>query len=84
MTNDPTSEQFRAVAEPLFEYDKRLRQVEIDMATVKDLPMRMDRMEDKLLAAIHELKPKSPWPAVSAITGAVAFLFVLAAAIYTR
>ena len=80
----PTPVQIRAAVEPLFAYDERLRAVEVDTAALKVLPAEFIRMEDRLVAAIEKNAPKSPWPAVSAITGAVAFLFVLAAAIYTR
>lgn len=40
--------------------------------------------ENRLMKAIQESKPKSPWPAVSAVVAAVALILTLAAAIYSR
>lgn len=90
----PTPKQIRAAVEPLFAYDERLRAVEVDMAALKVLPaefIRMEarivtdreQMEERLTTAIQASKP-NPWPAVSALVAAAGFLFIVAAAIYTR
>jgi len=64
--------------------DERLREVEKQVATLSTLPEAIQRMEDRLVNAIESTKPKSPWPAVSALAGVLAVVLVVAAAIYSR
>jgi hypothetical protein len=66
------------------EQDKRLRDVEQHIAALKLLPSEIQRMEIRLVAAIEGNKPKSPWPAVSALAGVLSVVLILAAAIYSK
>lgn len=64
--------------------DERLREVEKQVAALSNLPDLMQRMEARLVAAIADTKPKSPWPAVGALAAAIGVLVVVLAAIYTK
>lgn len=74
-------------------HDERLRNVEQEqaaqsatMAALRDeiRAMRLDAKTDKaeVLAAIEANRPKSPWPAVSAMAAVLAVVLVVAAALY--
>lgn len=65
-----------------FKHDERIRELETGMAEVKTVLASLPSMEQRLIKAIEENKPKSPWPAVSALAGLVGVALVLAAAIY--
>jgi chromatin segregation and condensation protein Rec8/ScpA/Scc1 (kleisin family) len=96
---DPTLSEVHADLVGRLEQDKRLRAVEQNQSSLEAtmnafitesvadrLEQRAERIrsEARLMTAIEATKPKSPWPAVGAIFGAVTFLFAVAAAIYTR
>lgn len=84
---EPTLSEVHADLAARLELDKRLRGVEMGQssmeATVNSLMTELPRMEVRLVAAIQDAKPKSPWPAVSALAAVCALFLVIAAAIYT-
>ncbi|GAB7004416.1 hypothetical protein JCM18899A_18890 [Nocardioides sp. AN3] len=67
-----------------FKHDDRIRALEIEQAETKALLAEIPKMEKRLVDAIRENRPRSPWPAVSALAGVAGVLLVLAAAIYSR
>ena len=64
--------------------DERLREVEKQVASLSNMPDLMQRMEARLVVAISDTKPKSPWPAVGSMAAVFSVLIVLLAAIYTK
>ena len=64
--------------------DERLREVEKQVASLSNMPDLMQRMEARLVVAISDTKPKSPWPAVGALAAVMSVLIVLLAALYTK
>lgn len=81
---DPSLSEVRDELVARLEHDKRLRAVEQDVAALRLLPDEMRRMEERLVKAIEAVKPRSPWPAVSALAGALGVFLVIAAALYGR
>lgn len=79
---DPTLSEVHADLVGRLKQDERLRAVEQQTATLAAVVSDMPRMEQRLKDAIAELKPKSPWPAVAAITGVVSVALVIAALLY--
>lgn len=67
-----------------FKHDDRIRALEIEQAETKAILAGLARMETRLMEAIKDSRPKSPWPAVSALAAVAAVFLVLAAAVYTR
>lgn len=67
-----------------FRLDERIRSLEIEAAGTKEILAGLPKMEDRLMDAIKENAPKSPWPAISALAAAAGVVLVLAAAIYSR
>ena len=67
-----------------FKHDERLRAVEQEQAATRAVIAQLPDMKRELLEAIRDSRPKSPWPAVSAIVAAGGLFLVLAAAIYQR
>jgi hypothetical protein len=81
---EPTLSEVHADLVGRLRQDERLREVEKQVASLSNLPALMERMENRLTTAIADNKPKSPWPAVGALTGVMSVLCVVFAAIYTR
>lgn len=81
---EPSLSEVHADLVGRLKHDERLRQVEQQVAVLSTVPEAMQRMEARLMAAIAEHAPKSPWPAVSALAGMLGVFLVLAAAIYSR
>lgn len=79
---EPTLSEVHADLVGRLKQDERLREVEKQVASLSNLPDLMQRMEARLVAAISDNKPKSPWPAVAAITGVVSVALVIAALLY--
>ena len=79
---EPTLSEVHADLVGRLKHDERLRDLETRQARVETAITEIPRMEARLIAAIQELKPKSPWPAVSAIAGVVAVFLVVAAVLY--
>lgn len=78
-----------------FKHDDRIRALEVEQAESKAVLANIPKMEERLttaqresesrlMEAIRENRPKSPWAAVGAISAALAVILVLAAAIYSR
>jgi hypothetical protein len=82
MMPEPTLSEVHADLVGRLEQDKRLRALEQTTATLTAVVADMPRMEQRLKEAITELKPKSPWPAVAAITGVVSVALVIAALLF--
>lgn len=82
---EPTLRQVRDELKADLKHDERLRAVEVEQAVTRTsldgLRHQMQTSEDRLLAAISELK-RPIWPAVSAIVAAVALILVVAQALY--
>lgn len=81
---DPSLSEVHADLVGRLKQDERLREVEKQVAQLSNLPDLMQRMEARLVAAISDTKPKSPWPAVGAMAGVMGVLIVVFAAIYTK
>lgn len=81
---EPTLSEVHADLVGRLKHDERLRQVEIEIGALRLLPAEMRRMEDRLVSAIQEARPKSPWPAVSALAAVLGVFLVIAAAIYAQ
>ena len=67
-----------------FKHDERIRALEQGQARVEAVIAELPRMEDRIMAAIEAIRPKSPWPAVGALAAALSVVLVIAAAIYGR
>lgn len=80
--NEPTLSEVHADLVSRLKQDERLRTVEQQQAAMAAAIAEIPRMEQRLITAIQELKPRSPWPAVSAIAGVVAVFLVVAAVLY--
>lgn len=81
---EPTLSDVHADLVGRLKQDERLREVEKQVAALSNLPDLMQRMELRLVTAINENRPKSPWPAVGALAAVMSVVLVLAAAIYTK
>lgn len=81
---DPTLSDVHADLVGRLEQDKRLRIVEQQQAAMTTAIAELPRMEQRLKDAIAELKPKSPWPAVAAITSIVSVALVIVAVLYQK
>lgn len=90
---EPTMSDLAAQIERGFAHDERVRSLEQEVAALRLLPAEMRRMEDRITSEnkasedrirseIRDNKPKSPWPAVSALAAVLAVVLVIAAAIY--
>jgi hypothetical protein len=79
---EPTLSEVHADLVGRLQQDDRLRKVEQDLAALRLLPGEIQRMETRLVSAIEANRPKSPWPAVSAIAAVFAVVLVVAAALY--
>ena len=81
-SNDDHVEAIRADVVSRLEHDKRLRAVETEQAAMaKSLEMMQEnlpKMEERLMTAIANAKPPSPWPAVGALAGVLAVLLTVA------
>lgn len=88
MSTEPTLSQFRDELVSHIDLDGRVRSVEIRQATTETaLGLLRDELrttKTDIVAAIEANKPKSPWPAVSALAAGLSVVLVLAAAIYAR
>lgn len=88
MNAEPTLSQLRDELVTHIDLDGRVRTVEIKQATTETalglLRDEVRTMKNDIVAAIEANKPKSPWPAVSALAAGLSVVLVLAAAIYTR
>lgn len=84
MPDDPTLRDVHQDLVSRLNQEDRLRAVEQHIAALRLLPGELQRMEARLVAAIDGNRPKSPWPAVSAVVALVALALALAAAIYQR
>lgn len=82
MNSEPTLSEVHADLVGRLKQDERLRAVEQQQAAMAAVIAEIPRMEERLMAAIHEVKPKSPWPAVSALAGALSVVLVIAAVLY--
>lgn len=78
MMPEPTLSEVHADLVGRLEQDKRLRALETTTATLTAVVQEIPRMEQRLKEAITELKPKSPWPAIAAISGLVGVAVVVA------
>lgn len=81
---DPTLSEVHADLVGRLEQDKRLRVVEQQQAAMTTAIAELPRMEQRLKDAIADLKPKSPWPAVSALAGVLGVFLVIAAVLYQK
>lgn len=81
---EPTLSEVHADLVGRLKQDERLREVEKQVASLSNLPDLMQRMEARLVTAISDNKPKSPWPAVGSLAAVMSLVLVLAAAIYTK
>ncbi|HEY9266000.1 MAG TPA: hypothetical protein VIQ11_15490 [Mycobacterium sp.] len=81
---EPTLSEVHADLVGRLKQDERLREVEKQVASLSNLPDLMQRMEARLVTAISDNKPKSPWPAVGSLAAVMSVLLVLAAAIYAK
>jgi hypothetical protein len=82
MTTEPTLSEVHADLVGRFKHDDRLRSVEQEVAALRLLPTEIRRMEDRLVAAIEANRPRSPWPAVSAMAAVLAVVLIVSAALY--
>lgn len=81
---EPTLSEVHADLVGRLKQDERLREVEKQVASLSNLPDLMQRMEQRLVTAISDNKPKSPWAAVGSIAAVMSVLLVIFAAIYTK
>lgn len=85
---EPTLSQLRDDIVSLFEIDARVRNLEIgaaqSAALFNGLKDEVRAMKSDLITAIEKNAPRSPWPAVSALTAVFAVVLVVAAAVYQR
>lgn len=81
---DPTLSDVHADLVGRLEQDKRLRVVEQQAAALTVAIAELPRMEQRLKDAIVDNKPKSVWPAVSALAGVVGVFLVIAAVLYQK
>lgn len=81
---DPTLSEVHADLVGRLEQDKRLRLVEQQQAAAMVAIAALPAMEQRLAAGIADLKPKSPWPAVSALAGVLGVFLVIAAVLYQK
>lgn len=79
---EPSLSEVHADLVGRLKHDERLRHVEQQVAVLSTIPEAMQRMETRLVTAITDNKPKSPWPAVGALGGVLGVLVVVFAAIY--
>lgn len=81
---DPSLSEVHADLVGRLEQDKRLRVVEQQASAMSVAIAELPRMEQRLKDAISDLKPKSPWPAVSALAGVLGVFLVIAAVLYQK
>ena len=80
--SEPTLSEVHADLVGRLKHDERLRAVEQQQAATAAVLSEIPRMESRLMTAIAESKPKSPWPAVSALAGVMGVFLVIAAVLY--
>lgn len=85
-TPEPSLAQVRDELKADLQLDQRVRAVEIQQAVgsaaIDGLRHQVRGMEERIMTAIADAKPKPVWPAVSAIVAAVALILVVAQALY--
>lgn len=87
-TPDPSLAEVRDELKGALEHDKRLRYVEVEVATLSaqqaEIKTYLPRMEDRLITEIQSNKPaKVSWPTVvSACVATVALVLTVAKPLY--
>jgi len=85
---EPTLGEVRDELKGALEHDKRLRYVEVEVATLSaqqaEIKTYLPRMEDRLISEIQTNKPKrASWPTVvSAAVASVALILAIAQPLY--
>jgi hypothetical protein len=79
---EPTLSDVHADLVGRLKHDERIRTLEQGQARVEAVIAELPRMETRIMQAIADNKPKSPWPAVGSLAGVMGVLIVVFAAIY--